>query len=101
MYIKKGDNIIVISGKDKGKTGQVIKALPQEDRIVVNGVNVKKVHEKAKKSGQKGQIIDRSLPIHVSNVQLLDPKTKKPSRIGIKIEGDKKIRIAKRSGQTI
>ncbi len=98
MKIKKGDNIIVISGKDKGKTGKITKSLPKEGRIVVEGVNVRKVHERPKKSGQKGQIVERSMPIDASNVMIADPKTNKPSRIGKKLVGEKFVRISKKSG---
>lgn len=98
MRIKKGDNVIVITGKDKGKTGKVIRALPREDRVIVEGVNIKKKHQRPTKSNQKGQIIDKTLPVHVSNVQLIDPKTKKPTRIGKKLVNDVYVRIAKKSG---
>lgn len=98
MRIKKGDNIIVITGKDKGKKGKIIKALPAINRVVIEGINVKKKHMKPKKSGQKGQIIEMAAPLHVSNVAIVDPKDGKPARIGIKIVGDKKVRISKRSG---
>ena len=69
MHVKKDDKVIVLSGKDKGKTGTVIKALPKEDKIIVSGVNVLKVHNKPRKGGEKGQIIDKTMPIHVSNVR--------------------------------
>jgi large subunit ribosomal protein L24 len=98
MRIKKGDNIIVITGKDKGKKGKVIKALPMAERVVIEGVNIKKKHMKPKKSGQKGQIVEMAAPLHVSNIAIVDPKDGKPSRIGMKIVGDKKVRISKRSG---
>ncbi len=68
MKIKKGDNVIVIAGKDKGKTGKVIKAMPKVDRVVVEGVNLQKKHQKARTKDKKGQLIERSAPIHVSNV---------------------------------
>ena len=83
MHIKKGDKIIVLTGKDKGKTGTVSRALPTLDRVVVTGINVSKIHRKARRSGEKGQIIEQSSPIHVSNVKLADaPKkdTKKVSK---------------------
>lgn len=101
MKIRKDDNIIVITGKDKGKTGKVTKSLPKENKIIVAGLNLRKVHERARKSGQKGQIIDKAMPMSVSNVMIVDPKTSKGSRVGLKIEGDKKIRIAKKSGAKI
>ncbi|AKM84066.1 TPA: 50S ribosomal protein L24 [Candidatus Campbellbacteria bacterium] len=101
MKIRKDDKVIVIAGKDKGKTGKVLKAIPAEDKVVVEGVNLKKKHQKANKSGKKGQIIDKIFPIHVSNVMLADPKSDKPTRIGKKLVGDKFVRIAKKSGTTL
>jgi len=74
MKIKKDDNVIVISGKSRGKIGKVIRALPKKNKVIVVGVNVIKVHEKPKKSGSKGQIIDKTMPIDVSNVKLVDSK---------------------------
>ncbi len=69
MHIKKDDKVIVLTGKDKGKTGTVTKSIPQENKVIVSGVNVLKVHQKARKSGEKGQIIDKTMPIHASNVR--------------------------------
>lgn len=69
MHIKKDDKVIVLTGKDKGKTGTVTKSIPQDNKVIVSGVNVLKVHQKARKSGEKGQIIDKTMPIHVSNVK--------------------------------
>lgn len=102
MKIRKDDNVIVISGKSRGKTGKVVLALPKENKVVISGVNVVKVHERPRKSGSKGQIIDKSMPIHVSNVMLVDPKNSKPSRIGINRDRDgKKSRVSKKSGTTL
>ncbi len=101
MRIKKGDNVIVIAGKDKGKKGKVSKAIPTLDKVVVEGANMRKKHLKSKKKGQPGQIVEFAVPIHVSNVAIADPKSGKPTRIGIKMEGGKRIRIAKKSGQKI
>ena len=72
MKIKKGDTVKVISGKDRGKSGKVLRAFPKEDLVVVEGVNVKKRHQRATKTNQKGQIIDKTMPVHVSNVMLVD-----------------------------
>ena len=69
MHVKKGDNVIVLSGKDKGKTGKILRAFPRFEQVLVEGVNAKKVHERAKKSGSKGTIIEKNFPIHVSNVK--------------------------------
>lgn len=101
MYIKKGDNVIVLSGKDKGKKGKVVKALPAVSRVVVEGVAMVKKHKRATRSDQKGQIIEVSMSIHASNVALLDPKSGKATRIGKKLVGEKFVRIAKKSNQTI
>jgi large subunit ribosomal protein L24 len=70
MKIKKGDNVIVIAGKDRGKTGKVAKALPKKDKVLVEGVNVQKRHVRAQRSGAKGQIVEKAMPIHVSNVMI-------------------------------
>ena len=69
MHVKKGDNIIVLTGKDKGKKGKILKTLPREDKVLVEGVNIKKVHRRALKEGGKGEIIEKGFPIHVSNVK--------------------------------
>jgi large subunit ribosomal protein L24 len=100
MKIKKGDEVVVISGKYKGAKGKVIAAYPAESKVVVEGVNRAKRHVKPTQE-QPGHIRDVEAPIHVSNVAILDPKTKKPSRVGYKIEGGKKIRVAKKSGEEI
>ena len=70
MHVKKGDNVIVLAGKDKGKTGKILRALPREDQVLVEGVNIKKVHERSKKKGAKGTTIEKGFPIHVSNVKI-------------------------------
>ena len=100
MKIKKGDEVVVISGKYKGVKGKVLEARPSESRVVVEGVNRHKWHIKPTQD-KPGQIIDREAPVHVSNVALIDPKTKKATRAGYKVEGDKKIRISKKSGNEI
>lgn len=101
MKIRKDDNVIVISGKDRGKTGKVVKAFPRENKILVAGVNVVKHHERAKKTGGKGQVIEKAMPFSVSNAMLVDPKSGKRTRVGMKKEGDKKVRVAKKSGSTL
>jgi large subunit ribosomal protein L24 len=78
MHVKKGDSIIVLAGKDKGKSGTILRAFPRENRVLVEGVNIKKVHERAQKKGAKGQIIEKSFPIHASNVKLSEKKAAKP-----------------------
>lgn len=97
MKIKQGDNVIVVSGKDKGKSGKIQRAFPDKDMVIIEGINVKKKHQKPKRDNQKGQIIDKALPIHVSNVQIVDPKTNKPTRVGYKEVDGKKVRFAKGS----
>ncbi len=82
MKIKKGDIVKIISGKDKNKTGKVLKAFPVKEQVVVENVNLKKKHQKANKGGQKGQIIEKTYPVHVSNVAFVDSKTKKAQRSG-------------------
>ena len=77
MHVKKGDKVIVLTGKDKGKTGTVVKALPKENRVVVSGINVLKVHQKPRKGGEKGQIIEKAMPINVSNVMKVESKKSK------------------------
>ena len=105
MKIKTNDNVKVLSGRDKGKTGKVIQVLKSKKKnqryVVVEGLNVRKKHLKAQKSGEKGQIIELSFPIHLSNVMLVDPNSKKPTRVGYKIEGSEKKRIAKKSGEYV
>ncbi len=101
MHVKKGDKVIVITGKDKGKTGTVIEALPKKDRVVVEGVNIIKKHQKPSQMNPEGGILEREAAIHVSNVMLLDPKTNKPTRVGYKVEDGKKVRVAKKSGEII
>lgn len=98
MKIKKGDSVSVIAGKDKGKSGKVLKTFKDDNKVLVEGANISKKHKKPTKSGQSGQIIEREMPIHVSNVSLVDPKTGKPTKISIEREGGKIKRIAKKSG---
>jgi large subunit ribosomal protein L24 len=99
--IKAGDKVMVIAGKDKGKVGKVLKVLPEKDRVVVEGVRIVKKHLKPTASNPEGGIVEREAPIHISNVMLVDPKTGKPTRVGIKYENGKKLRYAKRSGAVI
>ncbi len=101
MKIRKGDNVKVIAGKDKGKTGSVKEAYPKKNMVLVDGVNVKSKHQKARRQGQKGQIVKMSFPINVSNVMIVDPKTGKQSRVGKKKVGEKMTRIARKSGTTL
>ena len=101
MKLKKGDNIIVLTGKDNGKKGKIVAVFSAENKVLIEGVNMKKKHQKARKSGEKGQMIEIAHPINASNVAIVDPKTGKASRIGHKIVAGKKIRISKKSGVEI
>ncbi len=100
LKIKKGDNVIVITGRDKGKTGSVLQVNPTEMRVVVQGVNVAKRHTKPR-PGQPGGVVEKELPIHVSNVAHVDPKDNKPTRVGYKVVDGRKLRVAVRSGEMI
>ena len=103
MKIRKGDTVQIIAGKDKGKTGSVLVALPRTDQVLVEGVNVVKKHQKNTRSRSQGQIIEKSMPIHVSNVSLLEEK--KLVRVGYTFEGEgdkrKKVRVARPSGKKV
>lgn len=98
MKIKKNDTVFIRSGKDKGKTGKVLRAFPKENKVLVEGVNVRKVHQRASRTGAPGKIIERSYPLSVSTVSLIDPQTKKPTRVGMKKVGEKMVRVSKKSG---
>ena len=98
MRIKKGDNVLVVTGKDRGKKGKVLRAFPREARIMVEGVNVRKKHVRAKRAGQKGQIVEMPGVFSVSNVKLLCVKCGKPTRVGYSIADKKKVRICKECG---
>lgn len=99
MKIKKNDNVIIIAGKDKGKTAKVLKAFPKDNMILVEGVNVHKKHQRANRANSKGQIVEKPLPIHVSNAMIAEGK--KGVRVGKKMIGDKKVRISKKTGKEI
>lgn len=101
MKIKKGDKVIVVAGKNKGKTGTVSRALPKLDKVVIDGVNVVKKHRRANRANAKGQIVEIAMPVHVSNVMIADPKSGKPTRITAKKVDGKYTRTAKKSGATI
>lgn len=99
--IKKGDKVVVLTGRDKGKTGEVVKVLPSESRVVVSGVNTVKRHQRATQTSAGG-IEEKDAAIHVSNVALADPKTGEATRVGFKTGKDgKKVRVAKKSGEVI
>ncbi len=99
--IRKSDKVVVLTGRDKGKTGEVIEVMPRENRVKVRGVNVVKKHQRQTPT-QAGGIIEMEAPIHVSNVAHLDPKDNKPTRVGFKtLEDGRKVRFSKRSGEVI
>ena len=100
MKIKKGDTVVVISGKDKGREGTVSRVLPRDNKVIVDGINVVKKHQKASGTNRQGGIIDRDMPIDASNVMLVHKG--KPTRVGFKIAKDgKKVRIAKSTGEEV
>ena len=101
MKLKKNDNVIVITGKDKGQKGKITRVLVSKNKVVVEGVNMMKKHQRPRKSGEKGQMISIAMPLAASNVMIVDPKTGKGSRIGKKKVGDKMVRVAKKSDQEI
>ena len=101
MKIKKGDMVQVLSGKDKGKRGEVIKALPAKGKVVVSGVAVVKKAQKPDQMGNNGGWVEKEAAIDVSNVALIDPKTDTPTRVGYRFEDGKKIRYAKKSGEPV
>jgi large subunit ribosomal protein L24 len=101
LKIKKGDNVVVISGRDKGRTGEVLRVLPAESRLIVQGVHLAKRHTKPR-MGEPGGIVEKELTIHISNVAHSDPQSRKPTRIGYKfLEDGRKVRFARRSGEVI
>jgi large subunit ribosomal protein L24 len=98
--LKKGDEVIVIAGKDKGKRGKITKVITAKDRVIVDGLNVAKRHMKASMTTEPG-IVMKEMSLHVSNVMMADPKTGNPTRIGYKTENGQKVRFAKKSGEVI
>jgi large subunit ribosomal protein L24 len=101
LKIKKGDNVVVISGRDKGKQGEVLRVFPAESRLVVQGVHVARRHTR-QRMGDPGGIVEKELTIHVSNVAHIDPSSGKPTRVGYKILNDgRKVRFARRSGEVL
>jgi large subunit ribosomal protein L24 len=101
MKIKKGDTVLIRSGKDREKTGKVIEVFPKDQRIMVEGINIVKKHVKPKRSGEKGQRVEVPRPIYVSNVKLICSKCKNSTRIGFRVIENKKYRICKKCGQEI
>jgi len=100
LKIKKGDKVIVVTGRDKGKSGEVQQVNPAESKVTVQGVNLQVRHVKPSQAGPGG-LVKIEAPLHISNVALVDPKTGKPTRVGYKTVGDHKVRFAKRSGEQV
>ena len=101
MHIKKGDSVIVLAGKDKGAKGKVTKVLPKDSRVIVEGVNVWKRHQKTRRSDSKGEIVTVTRSIHISNVSPVDPKKGKGTRVQSKVVSGKRVRVAQKSGQEL
>jgi large subunit ribosomal protein L24 len=99
--IKKGDKVVVLSGKDKGRTGEVVKAMPKDGKVIVSGINVHARHRKPSQLNPQGGIERKEAPLHVSNVAIADPKTGAPTRVRFEIRDGKKVRIAAKSGELI
>ena len=101
IRLKKGDLVMVRSGKDKGKTGKVLATHPQENKVTVEGVNIVKRHVKPNRAHPQGGIVEMTKPVWVSKVGIVETTSKKPTRIGFKLEGDKKVRVFKNTGKEI
>jgi large subunit ribosomal protein L24 len=101
MKIKKNDNVKIISGKDRGKSGKILRVFPKSNSVVVEGANIRKKHSRSKKQGQKGQIIQKPAPMNASNVMLVCPTCNKSRRVGYKIFENKKTRTCKKCGSEV
>ncbi|BAM46266.1 MAG TPA: 50S ribosomal protein L24 [Bacilli bacterium] len=101
MHVKKGDKVKVLTGKDKGKEGKILAVYPKKERVLVEGVNIVKKHQKPSQDNPQGGILEQEAPIHVSNVLPIDPKTGEPTRVGYEVRDGKKVRIAKKSGEAL
>jgi large subunit ribosomal protein L24 len=102
MKIRKGDRVQVLAGKDRGREGVVVEAMPTRNKVIVEGVNIAKRHTKPRSAEEPGGIIDKAMPVHVSNVAVLSPADGKPTRVGYKINADgTKVRVCRRTGQEI
>ncbi len=101
MFVKKGDKVKVITGKDKNKEGVVLAAFPKKDKVVVEGVNVVKKHQKPSQTAPQGGIVEMEAPIHVSNVMVVDPSNSEATRVGYKEVDGKKVRVSKKTGEVL
>jgi len=99
--IKKGDKVVILSGKDKGRTGEVVKAMPKDSKVIVSGINVHARHRKPSQTNPQGGIERKEAPLHVSNVAIADPKTGQPTRVRFEERDGKKVRVAAKSGELI
>lgn len=101
MKLKKGDNVIVIAGKEKGKSGKIVRVLVSLNKVIVEGLNTVKKHQRPRKSGEKGSMLSVAMPINASNVMLIDPKSGLRTRVGKKKVGEKMVRVARKSNQEV
>ncbi len=101
MKIKKGDTVLILSGKDRGRTGKVGKVFPKRKKIIIDGINIVKKHVRPRKQNQKGEVVEVPAPFDMSNAKLICPKCNKPVRVGYKVVDDKKIRICKKCREEI
>jgi large subunit ribosomal protein L24 len=99
--IKKGDKVVILSGKDKGKTGEVVQSMPKDSKVIVSGVNIAVRHRKASQANPQGGLERKEAPLHVSKVAIADPKTGKPTRVRFEERDGKKVRVAAKSGELI
>jgi large subunit ribosomal protein L24 len=99
--IKKGDRVVVLTGKDKGRQGQVLQVMPKDSRVLVGGINMVKRHTKPSQGDPNGGIKNKEASLHISNVACIDPNSGAPTRVGFRIDGDKKVRVALKSGEVI
>lgn len=96
MRIKKGDTVLIIKGKDKGKKAKVLRGFPEKNQVLVEGVNIKKVHKRPRREGEKGQVVEVPAPLNIAKVKLICPKCGKPAKVGYRVEGKRKKRICKK-----
>ncbi len=101
LKIKKGDTVKVLSGNDKGKTGEVLEVIPKTEKVIVKGINIKKKHVKPRRQGEEGGIIPKEFPIHTSKLAVVCPKCGKATRIGFEVDGENKVRVCKKCGAKI
>ena len=100
-HVRKGDTVVITAGSNKGRVGEILRVITDKDQVIVKGLNLRTKHLKPNRINPQGGIITKEAPIHLSNIAIADPKDGKPTRVGFKIEGDKKVRVAKRSGVSI